>query len=175
MRGDVDEPALDCVEALRWDAGHGAGIVHAEEDGAAGGVRERNQLAREVLGVGGQDAAVAETEGLEFGQTVLSGAELVQNPISRVEHRGHVQMCRLPCARGSRTTVSLPSPALDAGRPPPRAGDPDPRAKNRDEDIVTLGAQPFGQPSARVVIDEELHRLSTETAASVSSAIAACA
>ena len=64
VRGDVDDPVLDRVEALRRDAGHGAGIVDAEEDGAAGGVREPNQLTREVLGVGGQDAAVAETKGL---------------------------------------------------------------------------------------------------------------
>ena len=46
---------------------------------------------------------------------------------------------------------------------------------SRVEDVVTLGAQPFGQPSACAVVDEELHRLATETAASVSSAIAACA
>ena len=45
---------------------------------------------------------------------------------------------------------------------------------SRVEDVVTLGAQPFGQPSA-CAVDEELHRLATETAASVSSAIAACA
>ena len=46
---------------------------------------------------------------------------------------------------------------------------------SRVEDVVTLGAEPFRQPSARAVVDEELHRLATETAASVSSAIAACA
>ena len=46
---------------------------------------------------------------------------------------------------------------------------------SRVEHVVTLGAQPFGQPSACAVVDEELHRLATETAASVSSAIAACA
>ena len=101
VRGDVGDPALDRVEARRRDAGHGAGIVYAEEDGAAVGVREGNQLTREVLGVGGQDAAVAEAEGLELGQTVLSGAELVQNPISRVEHRGHVQMRPHPARRTS--------------------------------------------------------------------------
>ena len=46
---------------------------------------------------------------------------------------------------------------------------------SRVEDVVTLGAQPFGEPSACAVIDEELHRVATETAARVSSAIAACA
>ncbi len=46
---------------------------------------------------------------------------------------------------------------------------------SRVGDVVTLGAQPFGQPSACAVVDQELHRLATETAASVSSAIAACA
>ena len=46
---------------------------------------------------------------------------------------------------------------------------------SRVEDIVTLGAQPFSEPSACAVVDEEPHRLTTETAASVSSAIAACA
>lgn len=46
---------------------------------------------------------------------------------------------------------------------------------SRVEDVVTLGAQPFRKPSACAVVDEELHRLATETAASVSSAIAACA
>ena len=75
------------VEARWRDAGHGAGIVDAEEDGAAGGVREGNQLTREVFGVGGQDATVAETKDVELGQTVLAGAELVQNLVSRVEHR----------------------------------------------------------------------------------------
>ena len=49
------------------------------------------------------------------------------------------------------------------------------RVFSRVEDVVTLGAQPFGQPSACAVVDEELHRLATETADSVSSAIAACA
>ena len=46
---------------------------------------------------------------------------------------------------------------------------------SRVEDVVTRGAQPFGQPSACAVVDEDLHSLATETAASVSSAIAACA
>ena len=93
VRGDVYDPVLDRVEALRRDARHRAGIVDAKEDDAAGGVRERNQLTREVLGVGGQYAAVAETKGLELGQTVLAGAELVQNLLSRVEHRGFMSGC----------------------------------------------------------------------------------
>jgi len=108
VRGDVGDPALDCVQARRRDAGHGAGIVCAEEDGAAVGVREGNQLTREVLVVGGQDPAVAEAEGLELGPTVLSGAELVQNPISRVEHRGHVRvdvLSGLPGRASSRGAI----------------------------------------------------------------------
>lgn len=43
------------------------------------------------------------------------------------------------------------------------------------EDIVPLVPQPFRQAAAGAAVDEELHRLSTETAASVSPAITACA
>ena len=43
------------------------------------------------------------------------------------------------------------------------------------EDVVAPTAQPLGQAAARAVVDEELHDLVTETAASVSSAITACA
>lgn len=57
----------------------------------------------------------------------------------------------------------------------PRGAPPITGFFSRVEDIVTLGAQPFGQPSACAVVDEELHRFATETEASVSSAIAACA
>ena len=86
--GDVGDPALDGVEARRRNAGDGAGIVDPEENGAAVSVRERDEHGGEVVGVGGQDAGVAETKRLELGQTVVSGAELVQNLGSRVEHRG---------------------------------------------------------------------------------------
>ena len=43
------------------------------------------------------------------------------------------------------------------------------------ENVVPLGAQPFGQASACTMVDEELHPLPTVTAARVSSAITACA
>ncbi len=43
------------------------------------------------------------------------------------------------------------------------------------EDVVPLVPQPFRQPSAGAAVDQEPHRLSTETAASVSPAITACA
>ena len=46
---------------------------------------------------------------------------------------------------------------------------------SRVEDVVTLGAQPFGEPSACAVVDEELHRSDTEIADSVSPEITACA
>ena len=125
VRGDVGDPALDRVEARRRDAGHGAGIVDAEEDGA-GGVRERDQLAREVLGVGGQDAAVAETEGLELGQAVLSGAELVQNLVSRVEHRLVSRSERSDSSLRASGRVAIT--CAGAGRRKPR-GAPPPRVR----------------------------------------------
>ena len=43
------------------------------------------------------------------------------------------------------------------------------------EDVVSLAPQPFCQTAAGAVVDQELHRVSTETAASVSPAITACA
>ena len=52
MRGDVDDPALDRVDARRRNPRHGAGIRNPEEDGAARGVGERDQLAGERLGIG---------------------------------------------------------------------------------------------------------------------------
>ena len=43
------------------------------------------------------------------------------------------------------------------------------------EDVVPLVPQPFRQAAAGAAVDQKLHRLSTETAASVSPAITACA
>ena len=43
------------------------------------------------------------------------------------------------------------------------------------EDVVSLVPQPVCQSAAGAVVDQELHRVSTETAASVSPTIAACA
>ena len=43
------------------------------------------------------------------------------------------------------------------------------------EDVVPLVPQPFCQAAAGAAVDQELHRVSTETAASVSPAITACA
>ena len=43
------------------------------------------------------------------------------------------------------------------------------------QDVMSLGAQPFGQRWAGAAIDEELHGPATEMADSVSRAITACA
>ena len=46
---------------------------------------------------------------------------------------------------------------------------------SRVEDVVSVVPQPFCQSAAGATVDQELHRVATDTAASVSPAITACA
>lgn len=87
-----------------------------------------------------------------------------------------------PACTAPPTYTSLPKSPVERDQNPALRGGPFEQRTiawigffSRVEDVVTLGAQPFGEPSACAVVDEELHRFVTETAASVSSAIAACA
>lgn len=116
VRGDVDDPALDRVEALRRNPVHGAGVIHSEEDGAADGIREGHEFGCEVFRIGGEHAAVAEKNRLELGAAVLSGPELVQNLISSVEHRLMSGCGRLRIESGERGAFRASNPQVYSNR-----------------------------------------------------------
>ena len=87
VRGEVDDPVFDHIQALDRNPAHGAGVVDAKKHDAALGVGERHQLARELFGIGRRHASFPEADILELGAAVLAGAQLIQNLVSGVEHR----------------------------------------------------------------------------------------
>lgn len=86
VRGNAEKPAFDRVRFLRWNPVRHTGIVNAEEDDTSLGIREPHQLSGELFDVSGSFALVVEAQGHELGMAVLSGSELVQDPLPGVEH-----------------------------------------------------------------------------------------
>ena len=84
---DIEKPVLDRIQSLRGNPARIARVIDAEEHDAPFSVRERNQLAGKLFGVGGQHAPVPEANLLELGSTVLTRSELVSDLLRGVEHR----------------------------------------------------------------------------------------
>ena len=86
VAGDVDHPRLHVARAIGRDPLYHALVVHAEEDHAAFGVRERDHLAGHVFGVRRTNAAVAKHDLLELGPRILEDFELPLNFVECFEH-----------------------------------------------------------------------------------------
>ena len=73
-------------QSVGRNAGHRSGVVDPEKDRAALGIRERHQLAGQVLGMGSGHPPSAQPQFLEFGAPVLPGANLFEHLRGAVEH-----------------------------------------------------------------------------------------
>ena len=82
VRSDIRDPMLHFPEALLRNAGHGAGILDAQQEEPPVRVGQRDEFRCRLLGSRRGDALLVETDLLEFRSTVLTGPDPAEDLLS---------------------------------------------------------------------------------------------